>query len=175
MSTNPLPDMALVRAAQLGDAAAIVDIANHYVSTSHVTFSDTAWTLASTSEWVGHRDNTDSHRMLFVVEGSEANVVGYAYSDPYRSKGGYRYSCETTVYIALSALGQGFGRALLEHLVERLRDVGAHRAYAVIATPNEASIALHASIGYRRVGVMNEVGRKFDEWRSTELWECRLR
>ncbi len=39
-----------------------------------------------------------------------------------------------------------------------------HRAYAGIAVPNEASIALHARLGFERVGTFSEVGFKFDRY-----------
>jgi phosphinothricin acetyltransferase len=41
---------------------------------------------------------------------------------------------------------------------------GFHRAFAGIALPNDASIALHRRFGFELVGVYNEVCRKFDRW-----------
>lgn len=44
----------------------------------------------------------------------------------------------------------------------------------MIAQPNAASEALHAALGFERVGTLREVGRKFDRWVDTALWQ-RLR
>ena len=39
-----------------------------------------------------------------------------------------------------------------------------HRAYAGIALPNDASVALHERFGFRRIGVLDEIGRKFGRY-----------
>lgn len=156
------------------DVAGIVDIYNHYVATSVVTFTEKPWTVEAAREWMENHDNTGLWRMLVVAEAASGDIQGYAFSGVFREKDAYRYSCETTVYVAPTAIGQGIGKQLLGDLVRRLRASGAHRAYAVIAVPHDTSVALHAAAGYKHVGTMDEVGHKFGEWCSTELWECRL-
>ena len=49
-----------------------------------------------------------------------------------------------------------------------------HVALAVIATPNPASEALHRAYGFEQVGVLPEVGYKFDRWIDTGLWALRF-
>jgi L-amino acid N-acyltransferase YncA len=49
-----------------------------------------------------------------------------------------------------------------------------HLVVAVIALPNDASVALHRSFGFEPVGVLHEVGRKFGRWIDTQLVELRL-
>jgi len=39
-----------------------------------------------------------------------------------------------------------------------------HRAFALVAIPNDASEALHRRLGYRVAGTWSEAGRKFDRW-----------
>ena len=63
---------------------------------------------------------------------------------------------------------------LYDALLERLRADGVHLVVAVIALPNDASIALHRAFGFTSVGVLHEVGRKFGRWIDTELFELRL-
>ena len=46
-----------------------------------------------------------------------------------------------------------------------------HTAIAVVAQPNPASDALHRACGYREVGVLREVGRKFDRWVDVRWWQ----
>jgi phosphinothricin acetyltransferase len=164
----------IVREPRHSDSAAITDIYNFYVASSAVTFNETPWTVASTREWIDAHDNAGPGRVLLVAEGADGAVLGYAFSDPFRGKDGYRYSCETTVYVDHLAHGQGIGKQLLGSLIDKLRTVGAHRAYGFIAMPNDASVRVHVAVGYRRVGSMNEVGHKFGEWHSTELWELDL-
>ncbi len=184
----------ILRDPRPSDVVGIVDIYNHYVATSAVTFNEKPWTVEATREWMENHDNTGPWQMLVVAEAVSGepvsgepvsgepvsgepvsgDILGYAFSGAFRDKDAYRYSCETTVYVAPTVTEQGIGKQLLGDLVHRLRAVGAHRAYAVIAVPHDTSVALHAAAGYKHVGTMDEVGHKFGEWRSTELWECRL-
>ena len=67
--------------------------------------------------------------------------------------------------------GRGLGRRLYTELLGRVDADGIHTVLAVIAQPNAASEALHVSLGFERVGVLREVGRKFDAWVDTALWQ----
>ncbi len=49
----------------------------------------------------------------------------------------------------------------MKRLFAALSGADVHRAFAGIALPNEASIALHCALGFEPVGVYQEVGRKF--------------
>jgi phosphinothricin acetyltransferase len=109
-----------------------------------------------------------------LVGEAAGDVVGMAYAGPYRDKGGSRSSVETTVVLDPEWTGRGLGERLLSALLEKMADAGAHRAYAIVALPNEASVKLHERLGYRSVGVLDEVGRKMAEYWSTLILEKRL-
>ena len=49
-------------------------------------------------------------------------------------------------------------------LFDALREEDVHRAYAGVALPNEASLALHRRFGFTEIGTFREVGRKFGRW-----------
>ncbi|MBY5164198.1 GNAT family N-acetyltransferase, partial [Salsipaludibacter albus] len=51
---------------------------------------------------------------------------------------------------------------------------GAHRAFAVIALPNDASVAFHERHGFVQRGVLTEAGRKFERWLDVALFERSL-
>jgi phosphinothricin acetyltransferase len=63
---------------------------------------------------------------------------------------------------------------MYDDLLARLRGDGMRVALAVIALPNPASEALHRACGFDRVGVLPEVGHKFDRWIDTAFWALRL-
>jgi L-amino acid N-acyltransferase YncA len=46
-----------------------------------------------------------------------------------------------------------------------------HSLLSRIAQPNPVSVRLHESLGFQRIGVMHEVGRKFDRWIDVHLFE----
>jgi phosphinothricin acetyltransferase len=110
--------------------------------------------------------------ILIASDGS--GVVGAAWAGPWRGKPAYATSVETTVYVASGSARSGVGARLYEVLVDERSRGGIHRCYAVIALPNDASVALHLTAGFVEVGVLNEVGSKDGRFVSTLLLELRL-
>ena len=156
-----------VRPASASDLPALTDLYNHYVVHSHATFDLTPFSTAQRAEWMGHYSDTGPHRLLVAVD--DDAVLGYVTSGRFRDKAAYATSVETTVYCHPEAVGRGTGRALYAALFDVLAAEDVHRAYAGIALPNDASVALHRSFGFTDVGTFREVGRKFDRWWDV-LW-----
>ena len=109
-----------------------------------------------------------------VVAQGRDRVLGMAYAATYRPRPAYDGTRETSVYLSPQARGRGLGRALYGELLRRVDADGIHVCLAVVALPNPASEALHASVGFERVGTLPEVGRKFDRWVDIAWWH-RLR
>jgi phosphinothricin acetyltransferase len=151
-----------VRPGRESDVPALTVIYNHFVEHTHVTFDLESFTVEARREWFTHYTDTGRHRLL--VAESAGEVVGYATSGRFRDKPAYDPSVETTVYCAPSAAGRGIGSALYAALFEALRDEDVHHAYAGVALPNDASIALHLRFGFTEIGTFREVGRKFGKW-----------
>ena len=101
----------------------------------------------------------------------EGQILGYAYSGPFRPKPAYDTSVECSVYLAPNATGQCVGARLYSVLLSELRKAGVHRAYGWLALPNPASEALHEQMGFKRVCLLDEVGRKFDRYWDVALFE----
>jgi L-amino acid N-acyltransferase YncA len=106
-----------------------------------------------------------------VVADEAGRVVGMAYAVPYRPRPAYDLTRETSVYLGTGAQGRGVGRQLYTELLRRVDGDGIHVCLAVIARPNPASEALHRGLGFELVGTLHEVGRKFDRWVDTALWQ----
>jgi phosphinothricin acetyltransferase len=69
---------------------------------------------------------------------------------------------------------RGVGRRLLAHLVE-LGEAAGHRSIlARITAHNHASRRLHAALGFRLVGIEEEVACKFGQWLDVALYQRRL-
>lgn len=101
-------------------------------------------------------------------------VAGYAYAGRFAARPAYRWSVETTVYIAESSRGRGVGSALCASLLAVLRHQGFRQVLAGIALPNPASVALHEAAGYRPAGLYRQVGWKLGAWRDVGWWQCDL-
>jgi phosphinothricin acetyltransferase len=158
-----------VRPATEQDLGQLNDIYNRYVVETHFTFDIEPMTIEARREWFAHYDSTGRHRVLVGV--SDAKVIGYACSSRWRPKPAYETSVETSIYLAPDAVGRGIGTKLYEELFKQLQREDLHRAYAGIALPNQASIALHERVGFKRVAHFTEQGRKFDRYWDVGWYE----
>ncbi|MCP9484650.1 MAG: GNAT family N-acetyltransferase [Gaiellaceae bacterium MAG52_C11] len=148
------------------DWPAVVAIFAEGIATRLATFETAAPTWQA---WdAGH---LAEHRF---VASDETGVVAWAALSPYSHRPAYAGVAEVSVYVAAGARGQRVGRALLAALVESARTGGLWTLQAGIFPENEASLALHRSLGFREVGVRERIGRLGGTWRDVVLLELRL-
>jgi L-amino acid N-acyltransferase YncA len=160
----------MIRSATGQDAAAICAIYNHYIANSIITFEETP---VSTDEMAGRIAEVTATLPWLVFE-AEAEVQGYAYASPWKSRCAYRFAVETTVYLAESATGRGVGSQLYQALLADLRGRSLHSIIGGVALPNPASVALHEKFGFEKVAHFKQVGWKFDRWIDVGYWELML-
>ena len=104
----------------------------------------------------------------YLVAEFAGRFAGYGYASSYRSREGYRWTVEDTVYVHPDLQGRGVGRALLDRLIVACTAQGYRQMVAVIGdSSNAASIALHERLGFRVVGVFEGLGRKHGRWLGT--------
>ena len=118
------------------------------------------------------------HQLELAAEagGDDARVVaGYAYASRHRDPPSYQWSVNTSVYVREDVRGQGVGRRLYSALFDQLVELGYFRAFAGIALPNSASVALHERMGFEPLGVYERVGFKQGAWRDVGWWRRSLR
>ena len=103
-------------------------------------------------------------------------LAGYAYAGPYRARPAYRLTVEDSVYIAPATHRRGIGRALLAALIEAAAARGYRQMIAVIgdSTRQAASIGLHEALGFRHVGILQDVGFKHGRWLDSVLMQRAL-
>jgi phosphinothricin acetyltransferase len=102
-------------------------------------------------------------------------IYGFAYAAPFRARPAYAFTFEDSVYVAPNALGRGVGINLMNGLLSQLDAMGAREVIAVIGdSDNIASINLHVRMGFRRVGVLSNVGLKFGRWLDVVLMQRTL-
>ena len=159
-----------VRGAGHSDAAAIAAIYRPYVEDSVASFEDVAPDAAA----VVTRMDVAPRLPWLVAEDEAARVVGYAYASRHRDRAAYRWAVDCSVYLLPEAKGRGTGRLLYSTLLPVLADLGYRRAYAGIALPNPASVALYEAFGFRQIGVYERVGYKAGSWHDVGWWQLSL-
>ena len=159
-----------VRAATTADLPAVAAIYTHYVLRTTMTFNTE---VRTPREW---QDRFDEHVVagayhLLVAEVAGA-VAGYVETQPFRPKPAYARSVELSVYVAPDGIGRGVGSALYRQLLAELAaDQRFHRAYAIVALPNDTSVAFHERHGFARRGTLSEAGYKFGRYLDVAYFE----
>ena len=149
----------LIRRAEQDDLPALLDIYNHYVRETPITFDIEPRTLAQRQTWLDGFAATGRYQCFVAVK--DGAVLGWASSHRYNERAAYDSTILSSVYIAPDATGQGLGRRLYATLFDALAGEDIHRVFAGITLPNEASVRLHLAFGFQQVGIYPEVGRKF--------------
>jgi phosphinothricin acetyltransferase len=159
-----------VRDATGADLPAVAAIYTHYVLRTTVTFNTQ---VRTPREWTERfeRDIVAGPYELLVAE-LDRQVAGYVETQAFRPKPAYDRSIELSIYAAPDAVGSGVGSALYAEILRRLEaDERFHRAYSVIALPNDASIAFHERWGFVHRGTLTEAGYKFGRYLDVAYYE----
>lgn len=160
----------MIRPVEHGDADAIAAIYAPSVTENAVSFE---MEPPDAAEFRRRMDAiTPVHPWLVCVRDSE--VVGYVYASTHNPRAAYQWSANVTVYIDPRQRRNGVGRALYTSLFALLRLQGFYNVYGGITLPNAGSVGIHESMGFRLVGIYQEVGYKFGTWHDVGWWGLKL-
>ncbi|HEX8938401.1 MAG TPA: GNAT family N-acetyltransferase [Sphingomicrobium sp.] len=150
-----------IRKVEASDAGAIAAIYSHHVVNGTATYDVDP---PSIDETLAKIRNVTGKSWPFIVAEVEGRVGGYAYATQFRDRAAYRFTAEDSIYVHPELTGRGVGKALLRALIDQSSAYGFRTIIAVIGGAEPASIAVHASCGFREVGRLKAVGFKFDRW-----------
>jgi L-amino acid N-acyltransferase YncA len=154
-----------IQPAAAADIPEIQAIYAHHVLHGSGTFEEVP---PSVEEVQGRFDAVVGRGWSFLVATDATGVLGYAYYAQLRDRSAYRYTAETSIYVRDDVRGQGVGKALVGRLLADAEAAGFRQMIAVIGdSENTASIGVHASLGFQRVGLLRASGLKFGRWVDT--------
>ncbi|TCH98669.1 N-acetyltransferase family protein [Roseococcus sp. SYP-B2431] len=152
----------IIRDAAAGDLPAITAIYAHHVLHGTGTFEEAP---PGEAEIAARVRKVQEAGCAWLVAENEGEIVGYGYFAQIRDRSAYRFTAEDSIYVRDDVRGMGVGKALVQELLNRATERGFRQMIAVIGdSDNVGSIGLHASLGFRNVGVMKAVGLKFGQW-----------
>jgi phosphinothricin acetyltransferase len=158
-----------VRSAAQGDLAAIQAIYAHHVLRGLATFEEVPPDVEEMRR--RHQDLT-GRGLPYLVALERGEILGYGYCAPYRARSAYRYALEDSIYVKDAHVGKGIGTLLLGELLRICEGLGYRQVIAVIGdNANAGSIALHARLGFLRVGTLRASGYKLGRWVDTVLMQ----
>ena len=162
-----------MRPAVDADLPLLTDLYNHYVLNTPITFDTTPFTVDDRRSWFDEHASTGRHRLI-VADAGPAGIVGYASSSLFRPRAAYDTTVEVSVYCRADWIRRGVGSMLYRELFKALAVEDIHRIVAGVTLPNPGSVALHERFGFRQIGVLSSVGRKFGRYWDVAWWERAL-
>jgi L-amino acid N-acyltransferase YncA len=151
---------------------AVQSIYGHYVLSDLCTFEEE---VPSIEQMQSRRVDVLRLGLPFMVALAGDDVVGYAYAIAYRPRASYRHTVENSVYVRTGMHGHGIGKLLLAELIDRCSRCGKAQMVAVIGnSANAGSVRIHEALGFQHVGVLSNVGFKFEQWVDTVLMQRAL-
>ena len=161
-----------MRPATPDDIAEIQAIYAHHVLKGLASFEEEP---PSHDEVRRRYDEVVRRGLPYLVADFAGTVAGYGYCSLYRTRSAYRYTLEDSVYVRPDAQGRGVGRTLLAQLIAACEALGYRQLVAIIGdSANAASIGLHESEGFLRVGTLRSAGYKFGRWVDSVIMQRAL-
>jgi len=167
--SNKDSDEIAVRPAEAGDFEAFAGILRWSVEEGWANFQTVPSPASELREmW----EMWESRRGLFPYFVGEVGgeVVGAAWSSPWKNKPGYAWTAEVSVYVLPAGQGRGLARGLYERLFATLKAQGYRLLIAGVALPNEPSVRLHESFGMVKAAHFEKNGFKMGAWRDVGYW-----
>jgi len=156
-----------IRLATSDDAGWIAGIYAPYVRETVISFE----MEPPSAEEMAQRIESTLKTYPWLVGEEGGTPIGYAYASQHRARAAYRWSCDVSVYVAPDAQRKGAGMQLYVRLLDMLEGQGFRNAFAGIALPNDASIALHERLGFTHLGTYRDVGYKLGAWHDVGWWQ----
>ena len=155
----------IIRPAVEADAAGMLALYAPYVEQTTVS---SEYEAPSLEEFL-HRLRTYTEKMPWLLCEIDGELAGYGYASPHRTRAGYQWSAETSIYVSQAFHRRGIARALYSALFELLTAQGYYNIFVGITSPNERSIKFHTAMGFVISGSYQDSMFKFGLWRDV-LW-----
>jgi phosphinothricin acetyltransferase len=146
-----------IRKATHSDAQAIAIIYNEAIENTTATFDTEPKSISNREEWLEQH----SDKYPVIVTELDGVVAGFASMTRWSDRAAYDDTAEISIYILPYYHNQGIGKKLMQAIIEAGKQGGLHCVLSRITQGNDKSIYLHQQFGFRTVGIMQEVGKKF--------------
>lgn len=163
-----------LRDATLDDAAVIAEIYNEAIRAGNASMDDDEKTTDDILRQMKSFGPRETYILLEREEEGSPRVIGWGIIKKYSDRPGYRFCCETSVYLRFSEVGGGRGSRMKRALIERCREYGYHHLLARIFADNVVSIEYNRKLGYEMVGVQREIGYKNGRWQDVAVMQLIL-
>jgi phosphinothricin acetyltransferase len=161
----------IIREATKHDIPRILEIFNDVLIHSTSVYAYKPATLDEQIEWFNHKID-EGYPVYVGVENEK--VIGYATYGPFRTRPAYKYTVEHSVYVDAQYRNRGYGKQMLNKIIDRAKEAGIKTMVAGIDSANLASIKLHLESGFTYSGTIHNAGYKFEKWLDLAFYQLDL-
>ncbi|SET11292.1 phosphinothricin acetyltransferase [Natronincola peptidivorans] len=149
------------------DIPKLLEIYNHYVLNTTATFHVKALTQGEMRDIVLFED--PKYQTLVIMEGED--IIGYVILGQHKRREAYDTTGEVSVYLSPNLVGRGVGSMALREIEAFAKIKSFHVLTATICATNQKSIKLFERNGYVKCAHYKEVGKKFDKWLDSVVYQ----
>jgi len=160
-----------VRFATKDDAKELLSIYEPYVLETGIT---SECEVPSAKEFES-RIQSISETFPYIVCEVDGEIAGYAYASLHKTRAGYRWDADASIYVSSKYHRNKIGTALYNCMLEIVKQQGFYVIYAVVTSTNEASVKFHEAFGFDYVGTYKNTIYKLGQWFDTRILEKQLK
>ncbi len=141
---------AVIRHANISDLPAIARIYNQSINAGNANAFTKPLSIEDLKNWF---DEHHADRFPIYIIESNDNIVGWGSLSPYRrERGGFRFTAEVSFYIDYERHAKGFGKILINHLLQDCKRIGITNVVAILLDINPPSVGILKKFGFEKWG-----------------------
>lgn len=148
-----------IRRCEKKDLEEILDIYNDAVRNTTISFDIKERAMEAQVRWF---EEHGEHYPIYILE-ENSEVLAWLSLSRWSGRCAYKNTVELSVYVKKGHRGKGIGKKICDYSLEEAKKLEIHTIISLITEENEISINLHKKYGFETVGVLKEVGKKFDQ------------
>lgn len=137
----------------------IIEIYNWAIENTVSTFDTELKTIENYSTFL---DSFEKYPLIVALN-SDGEVTGLGCLKAYSDRKAYDETSELSVYIDPTFHSLGIGKSIMSQLLLEANEMKLHTIISRVTKESIASIKLHEKFGFKQVGVLKEVGYKFNK------------
>ena len=153
-------------------AQAILDILNEAIVNSTALYDYVPRGPETMNSWFDIKIKNNFPVIGLINE--EGQLVAFGSYGTFRAWPAYKYSVEHSLYVHKDHRGKGYGKIILQQLIQDAKDKGYHNLIAGIDSENITSKKLHEASGFVFSGRIKHAGYKFSKWLDLDFYQLLL-
>ena len=160
-----------IRRAVAADLPGIFAIHDDEISNGTATLDELPFDELQRQAWLAAHA-TERYPALVADDGE--HILAWGALSPWSTETGYVRTAMVSVFVHKNCGREGLGRSILHELITHARAVELGVLLSAITAESQNNLELHAEFGFRQVGTLRRIAKKFGRLLDVELFELEL-